>query len=109
MPKLNKTLHAWNSEHFSQTLRDELNQAGTAVLPLHLGTSQGGMVDDSQVSVNLISATEAAHYIQVKIGVFFNEIVGGCSCGDAPAATNAYCEMWVILDKSTAEAEINII
>ena len=47
-------------------------------------------------------------YIQAKVGVFFNEIIGGCSCGDDPLSENAYCELQVSIDKVTAEAEFSV-
>jgi len=109
MPKLSHTLHAWNSDRFSQTLHDEIRNLGTGALPLYKGTAQGGIVDDSDLSVSVISTSENDNSIKATIGVFFSEIVGGCSCGDEPIAVNAYCEFQVIIDKSTAEADISVI
>jgi hypothetical protein len=42
----------------------------------------------------------------VHVGVFFREIVGGCSCGDEPFAADGYCEIELRIDKETAEARI---
>lgn len=79
-----------------------------SVLPLDKGTTQGGLVDDSNISATIINFTEEEGYIQAKVGVFFNEIIGGCSCGDDPLSENAYCEIQVSIDKATAEAEFSV-
>jgi len=44
--------------------------------------------------------------IGVRIGCFFSEIVGGCSCGDDPVPAQAYCDLKIMIDKATGETEI---
>ena len=109
MPELNKSLQAWNTDFFEQTLCDEIRTCETGVLPLHQGTSQGGYVDDSKLAITLISSSDNGNAIQVKIGAFFSELVGGCNCADDPVASNAYCELQVIIDKTSAEADITVL
>ena len=113
MPKLNKSLQAWESESFNQTLCDEIRKLGADALPLHEATSQGGFVDDSNLTISVLSAADDDRLIRVKIGAFFNEIVGGCNCADDPSpgtiSSNIYCELQVIIDRSSAEADITII
>lgn len=92
-----------------QTLKHELENLPAGTLPLDQGTSHGGYVDDSDISVNVINAQQLENSIQAKVGVFFTEIIAGCSCGDDPVAENAYCELLVSIDKTTSSAEFVLI
>ena len=109
MLTLLESLEAWGAPGFDRVLKSELEAMQQGVLPLQKCTSQGGMVDDSNVSVTVIRSVEQEEHILADVGVFFEEIVGGCSCGDEPYSDNAYCLMQVSIDKSTAEAVFNLL
>ncbi|TCV86383.1 glucosamine--fructose-6-phosphate aminotransferase [Sulfurirhabdus autotrophica] len=109
MPKLPRSLRDWHSDAFVQTLKNEIVELKTGTLPLHQGISQGGYVDDSNISATVLSTTETEHTILTKVGIFFTEIVICCGCGDDPMPQNAYCEMHISINKATAEAEFIII
>jgi hypothetical protein len=66
-------------------------------------------VDEENLAVSVFSVADAGERIEAKIGVFFSEIMVGCSCGDNPLPTHAYCEMRVCIDKQTAQAECVLI
>ncbi len=105
MPKFTTSLRAWNTASFSETLKSEIEHLPAGALPLASGTAQGGMVDDSSIVATIIRFADIGDSIEANAGVFFTEIVGGCSCGDDPMAENAYCEMRVTIDRATAEAQ----
>jgi len=107
--KLTASLSNWGGDGFARTLKTELEGLIMGSLPLEKATTQGGQVDDSEISVTVIDAFDRETSIQAKVGVFFSEIVGGCSCGDEPVAENAYCEILVSIDKRTAVAEFSVI
>ena len=109
MSRFTHSLRNWGSDSFAQTLKDEIECLQKGELPLEQGTSQGGHVDDSNISATILSIVDGDELIQAKVGVFFDEIVGGCSCGDEPITENAYCEIQVSIDKKTAEAEFAVI
>ncbi|MDH5472618.1 MAG: glucosamine--fructose-6-phosphate aminotransferase [Gammaproteobacteria bacterium] len=109
MQKLTASLNAWNTESFNHTLKNEIENLAPGILPLEQTTTQGGMVDDKNISATITSSSETGELIQVKTGIFFNEIIGGCSCGDDPASENAYCEIMISIDKKTATATFKII
>ncbi|MES9897448.1 MAG: glucosamine--fructose-6-phosphate aminotransferase [Sedimenticola sp.] len=109
MTKLINTLRDWQSESFNQTLKDELTSLKSGTLPLHLATTQGGIVDDSDVAVTVLGAADEGRSIRARVGVFFSEVIGGCSCGDDPLTASANCEMEIRIDKTSGEAEFNII
>ncbi len=41
------------------------------------------------------------------VGIFFTEMVAGCSCAEEPDAVNANCRLRMRIDKAPAEAEIH--
>ncbi len=100
---------AWQTEAFGPTLKREIETMGAEVLPLDQGTSQGGFVDDSKITATFLSVIDRGHSIVAEVGVFFTEIVAGCSCGDEPDSINAYCRMQIHIDKTTAEANIRVV
>ena len=109
MTKFTAALSHWGCDSFAQTLKSEVERLTMGSLPLEKATTQGGHVDDSNISITVIDVAEQDHLIRAKVGVFFSEIVGGCSCGDEPVVENVYCEMVVSIDKETAEAELSLI
>ncbi len=109
MPKLANSLHDWNTDVFSRTLKHELEHLPSGSLPLERGVSQGGMIDDSNITATILNFSDNDKMIQAKVGIFFTEIVINCGCGDDPMPTNAYCEMRITIDKTTAKTEFNIL
>jgi hypothetical protein len=107
MPRLTDALSAWETDRFPEALKRELLALGPGALPLHLGTSQGGIVDDSALEATVLDFAAEGSRIAVRVGVFFTEIVGGCSCGDEPMPAHAYCELRIRIDKATGEARID--
>ena len=56
-----------------------------------------------------LEVREHGDWICARVGIFFNEVVGGCSCGDDPLSVNAYCQIQVSIDRASAEAEFAVI
>ncbi len=108
MIQLSQSLAQWPDDSFKVTLKQELEALPPGSLPLHLGTQRGGQADDRSISVLVNMIKEQNNTIEVHIGVFFYEIMGGCSCGDEPPSENTYCEMLVNIDISTAEASFKV-
>ncbi len=77
-----------------------LKQLPTGSLPLRAGCSQGGLVDDSDITVTVLSVTHATDQVTARVGVFFSEIVGGCNCNEDPVAATAYCVLELALAHS---------
>jgi hypothetical protein len=106
MLKFPNALQDWNSNSFKQTLKNEIENLKPGSLPLEQGISQGGYIDDKNITATILSASDNDATISAKIGIFFTEIVGGCNCNDDPVEINAYCEMIINIDKTTAETNI---
>ena len=109
MIHLSQSLAQWPGDTFKVTLKQELEALPPGSLPLQLGTQRGGQADDRSISVLVNTVKEQADTIEVHIGVFFYEIMGGCSCGDEQPSENTYCEMQVNIDKSTAESTFKLL
>ncbi len=109
MLKFEDPLKAWNSEDFSPSLKSGLEALAPSSLPLHLGVSQAGMVDDAPITVTVLGHEDGGDSIQARIGIFFTEIVINCGCGDDPMPINSYCEFLISIDKATAEATMTVI
>lgn len=108
-PRFGNALRDWGTERFNQSLKGELKALGAGNLPLHGGTNQGGRVDDSDLGVTVISARDSGQAIQVRVSVFFTEVVGGCSCGDDPFGLPACCTLQVTIEKQTGMAAFEVI
>jgi len=109
MPILLDTLQQPQSSTFEKALKRELENLPAGTLPLENGTSRGGFVDDSDISVTVINVKQDENSFQAKVGIFFTEIIAGCGCGDDPMPENAYCEMLIIIDKTTSDAKFEVI
>jgi len=109
MPKLLDALQESKPGVFEKALKHELENLPAGTLPLEKGTNRGGFVDDSDISVTVIRVKQNQNSIQAKVGVFFTEIIVGCGCGDDPMPENAYCEMHIIIDRTTFAARFEVI
>lgn len=67
-------------------------------LPLQHGCLQGGLIDDSDLSLSMLSSSFDGDLVVVRVGVFFTEVVGGCNCHDDPVNNHAYAVIEVLLD-----------
>jgi hypothetical protein len=109
MPRLTQSLSSQGSESFRQTLKAELESLAGGTLPLDKGCSRGGYADDREIAVTILAVKQGQGFIRAQVGVFFSEVVAGCSCGDDPLTENAYCEMEVAIDRESAEAQFMVI
>ncbi|MFY9976355.1 MAG: glucosamine--fructose-6-phosphate aminotransferase [Chromatiaceae bacterium] len=105
MLRLPLTLAAWGGDAFAATLKAELGALAPAELHLHRLASTGHALD-TRVSVTLLESRETADVIEARLGVFFEEILPGCSCGDEPEPQPGFGELMLQIDKATARAEL---
>jgi hypothetical protein len=109
MPPRMKLLAECDAESLSQALKGEIENLPPGALPLERALTQGGRVEAGGVTATVISLAESETGIRARVGIFFDEIVGGCSCGDEPFSHNVFCEMQVDVDRETAEAAFTLI
>lgn len=107
MIQLPASLHAWGDDDFPQALKRELEALDAATLPLQQRLTSGSAVLDTPIQVMPLGATEEDGRIRARVGVFFASVIAGCNCADDPTPVepqNEYCELWVVIDRETAEA-----
>jgi len=102
MPRLPRARTAWGSPAFASTLKSEIEALPAGSLPLDGATTQGGRVGEQGITVTVLQAEDAGHAIHARVGVFFTEVVGGCSCGEEPMPVQAHCELQVEIAKADA-------
>ena len=103
-----RSLHAWPNKTFSATLKAEIEALPAGSLPLDKATLTGWYIDDSHISATVLRAADDATRITAEVGIFFAEIIAGCSCGDAPQNQSNYCELHITIDKGTGQAMVSV-
>ena len=112
MIQLNQTLRAWGTPEFKAVLKQEIAQLGIEQLPLQQGLTSGNYVTAEPISVMIHNVAEIGNIIRVRAGIFYQGILGGCSCADDPTPTsesNEYCEVQLDIDKSTAVTTVALV
>jgi hypothetical protein len=107
--QLTNALKHWGSANFEEALKAELENLPIGALPLQQATSQGGIVDDSNISASILSCEEHDNALKIRAGIFFTEIVAGCNCNDPPMETNGYCLLEIAIDVANADTRFTII
>ena len=111
MIRLPKARDAWNSLHFKETLKHELETVDAGLLPLQQGLKLSSYVSDAPFRVMVIHVRDDQTTIRVKTAIFYSGIIAGCNCADDPSPVNTqteYCEVLLNIDKSTAEATVRL-
>lgn len=112
MPRLPASLRAWGSDAFAATLKHELESLPTDALPLRDALRIGSHVLTGSHGVRLLSASEHAGVLRVRIGLFFSSVIAGCSCADDPTPIEPiaeYCECLVEIDRADARARVMLV
>jgi hypothetical protein len=112
MIRLDKALSAWGTPDFGAILKQEIAHLGADQLPLQQGLSNGNYVVDAPITVMINSVTEMENVIRIKAGIFYQGVMGGCSCADDPTPTsesNEYCEVQLDIDKATAATSVALV
>lgn len=99
---------AWGTARFDDALRQELTRQADR-LPLLRALAQGNAVLDAPLTVTLLDAREQDGIVKVKVGVFFQSLIAGCSCADDPSPIsplNEYAELVLALDLDRGAATV---
>lgn len=95
MITLPQSLAAWqgagDGAGFAATLKCEIEALPHGSLPLAQAVSW--LVDERDLRVTVMGAERVDSQIHARMGVFFGEIIAGCSCGDEPQVCAAYTEL----------------
>lgn len=111
MIQLEKSLRAWGKPDFAATFKQEVAQLG-GELPLQQGLSVGSYVTADPITVVINSVAETEQAVRVRAGIFYQSVIGGCSCDNDPTPTSEnteYCEVQLDIDKVTAVAAATLV
>lgn len=97
------------SDAFKTSFKHHIEALRPDAFPLNNCTTHGGIIDESGISASILSINETDRIVEVKTGIFFIEIVGGCSCGDEPISINGYCEIMSTIDKTSNEWSFSML
>jgi len=110
--KLIRSLEAWGTPDFENTLQEEIQKIETDILPLQKGLSQSSYVSDTDISVLILNISETVHDILAKIGIYYTGVIAGSCCADDPtpmSEQNEYCEVQFNINKLTAETTMSLL
>lgn len=102
---------AWNTPDFDTVFKREIEQLDAGLLPLQQGLSGTSSVADAPFTVLLLRATATGDCLQVKAGIVYAGILGGCSCADDPTPLEAqpeYCELWFDIDLRSGATDVRL-
>ena len=112
MIELHHALSAWGTPEFERCFKAEVEALPAAVLPLQQALAYTACVSDEPFSVMLLNTSEDEETIQVKAGVFYSGIIGGCSCADDPTPNDTqreYCVLRFAIDKRSAATTLTLL
>jgi hypothetical protein len=112
MIALLKTLKAWGSAEFKETLKKEIAQLNGEQLPLQQALRHSSYAVYENPDVVILAITETDDYIRLKAGVFYSGIISGCNCADDPTPADLipeYCELLFDINKSTADTSVSLL
>lgn len=112
MIRFDKALCAWGTPGFETVLKQELAQLGADQLPLQKGLSGSNYVADAPITVMILNVAELENIIRIKAGIFYQGVLGGCSCAGDPTVaseSNEYCEVQMDIDKVTAATTVALV
>lgn len=112
MIRLVRSLNAWATPDFDQTLKDEIQRLDPGLLPLQEALSQSSYVSDQTIKVVILKTSESEQFISVKTGIFYSGIIAGACCSDDPTPNceqQEYCEIQFDIDKQSAEVALSLL
>lgn len=107
---LSRSMKAWGSPDFQKVFKQELAE-NSADLPLQEGLTSSSYALADKIEAMLIDSAEEEGVLKVRAGIFYEGILGGCSCADDPTPVESrpeYCEMLIEIDGITGEASASI-
>jgi hypothetical protein len=111
MIRFDKALRVWGTPDFEAVLKQELIHSADH-LPLQQGLTHGNYVTGDPITVAINSVAETDDAICIKAGIFYQGVIGGCSCADDPtpvSESSEYCAVKLDIDKTTAATVVTLL
>jgi len=101
-----QALNDFGADTFSGSFKQAFKSLSAGDLSLSACCNHSGDIDETSIDVTILNSTETKQVIQLKIGIFFHEVLAGCACSDDPSQAvtyeNGYCELDAEINKTTA-------
>jgi hypothetical protein len=111
MTRLPRSLAAYGSPAFEETLKQELARLPAEALPLQQGLRHGSVALNEGIGFMLLDTQQDSQGVMIRLGVFYHSIIAGCSCSDdpTPIERNAeYCEIQLRIAQQDARASFSV-
>jgi len=110
--ELQDSLAAWGSDHFAETLKQELRQLDASLLPLHQAMTQGSHVSDTMIEPVIFHRHAGDGLLKVKVGIFYSSVIAGSCCADDPSPMceeNEYCEVMLLIKQDSGDTVVELL
>ncbi len=112
MIRFTKSMAAWNTPAFQETLKQEIAALDEQHLPLQQSLTASSRVSDSPIQAVILNVAEEAGVVRVKAGIFYSGVIAGCNCADDPSPIdeqNEHCVVQFLIDRLSAEASVTLL
>lgn len=112
MPDFQKTLEAWGTDRFEETIKQDLMRLGLNELPLQQALRFSSYALDSSIEPTLLKSIGDEQCLIAHVGIFFTGSIAGCHCADDPTPAEAqdeYCEIRLTINRMTGMAQIQLL
>lgn len=106
------SLQAWDSDEFTDIIKQEVCSLDAELLPLQQGLKYSSYAISDRLSMSILNISHNEESITVKAGLFYNGIIAGCSCSDDPTPTDEtteYCDVLFCIDRKTAKTSVELV
>lgn len=112
MIRLEQALRAYGTEAFNAVLKAEIKALDPELLPLQQGLTQSSHALGAPVDAVILGVADTPGRLQVRVGLFYQGIIAGCSCADDPTPVdtiNEYCEVRFEIDTADAATSVSLM
>lgn len=106
MSGFDATLAAAGTPGFAATLAADLERRHADLRRLAAAASTTGYVEEQGLRTTLLGSGHDDGMLRVRLGLFFREVLAGCSCGDEPTTQEGYCELVLVIDADKGTGEL---
>lgn len=110
------SLKAWQqakkTADFDAILKQELISLDHHELPLQQALRLSSSVSPRSISPVVLSRQSDEHSVQVKVSIFYEGIIAGCSCADDPSPLDTQqeqCDIMITIDNATAKSVFTLL
>ncbi len=103
----------WGSSDFPKYFKAAIKSLELSDLPLEKCCNHSAVIDKNSLDAMILSSSSDYEFINLKIGIFFCEVLSGCACSDDPSQgiihENSYCELLVSISRTNAQASFTYV